>query len=300
MDTPEAPSNLSLRQLRAFLLVTEEGNMTRAAARMHLTLSALSMLIRTLEEALGMRLFARTTRRVELTQAGLQFVPAVQQMFASLESGVKDLQAHQRLQSESVVLATSPLLAASLIPHVIAQCRQQRPRMRVTLIDVPVEQVAVSVREGRADMGICTASQEHADLVQRVLHEDALMLACHKDHPLAAGKDVRWVDLHGQPLILQNPGTGLRKLVDLALSGVASDFHASFEVANIQTALGLVAAGLGVSVLPAYSLSRSNQRDVVGVPLVDPVVNREIVAICTRTRPFSAAAEFLISHFRGS
>lgn len=298
MDIIDAPSNLSLRQLRAFLLVTEEGNMTRAAARMHLTLSALSMLIRTLEEELGMRLFARTTRRVELTPAGQQFVPAVQQMFASLESGVKTLQAHQRLQNERLVLATSPLLAASLIPRVIAECRKQRPLMTVSLIDVPVEQVAMWVREGRADIGICTASQDHGDLVQRVLYEDALMLACHKDHPLAGSKEVSWVDLCGLQLILQNPGTGLRKLVDQALGEVTSNYHPSFEVANIQTAVGLVAAGLGVSILPAYGLSRSNQREVVGVPLVNPVVKREIVAICTKARPFSAAAESLMSHFR--
>jgi DNA-binding transcriptional LysR family regulator len=87
MSSKLATSNLSLRQLRAFVAVAQESSMTRAAARLHLTPSALSMLVRAMEDDLGVRLFERTTRRLVLTAAGQQFLPTVERVFAELEQG---------------------------------------------------------------------------------------------------------------------------------------------------------------------------------------------------------------------
>ena len=120
MANLSSTSHLSLRQLRAFWLVAQEGSMTRAAQQMHLTISALSMLVRSLEEELGVRLFERTTRRIELTEAGRQFMPAVRDVFLALDSGVQTLQEGKRRKSERLTLATSPLLAGTVVPAVIA------------------------------------------------------------------------------------------------------------------------------------------------------------------------------------
>lgn len=293
-------SHLSLRQLRAFWLVAQEGSMTRAAQQMHLTISALSMLVRTLEEELGVRLFERTTRRMELTEAGRQFMPAVRDVFLALDSGVQTLQEGKRRKSERLTLATSPLLAGTVVPAVIAKFRERFPNVDVTLVDVPVDQVVAHVRESKADFGICTADAALTDLIAQVLYQDTLMLACSPDHPMAERTQATWSDLIDQPLILLNPGTGMRRLTDQALSEFTLRLKPAFEVANIQTAIGLVAAGLGVSVLPAYSLARATDGQVRAIALTDPVVSREIVALCTRARPFSMAAEAFLKLFKES
>jgi LysR family transcriptional regulator, carnitine catabolism transcriptional activator len=298
MNDFETPSNVSLRQLRAFWLVAQEGSMTRAAVRMHLTISALSMLVRTLEEELGVRLFERTTRRVDLSEAGSQFLPTARDVLNALDAGVHSLQQAQQIQSARLSIATSPLLASSLMPQVIARFRAQFPHISVTLLDTPVDQVASSVREGRCDVGICTADQGLSDLSSQLLYEDALVLACHPNNPLAQCKELPWADILDQNLILLTAGSGLRSLVDQTMKGIASQWQPTYEVANIQTAVGLVAAGLGVSILPAYSLSRITDQGVVAVPLTGPVVTREIVAICLRTKPLSSWAEALLSHFK--
>jgi LysR family transcriptional regulator, carnitine catabolism transcriptional activator len=298
MDLLDSPSNLTLRQLRAFWLVSHEGSMTRAATHMHLTISALSMLVRTLEDELGVRLFERTTRRVELTEAGRQFLPTVRDVFFVLDAGLETLQESKRRKSERLSVVTSPLLAASLVPVVIAQFRAQFPNVVVTLQDAPVDQVVARVREGKSDFGICTADLESGDLVSQVLYKDTLVLACSPDHALAGQREAGWGDLIDQNLILLNAGTGLRRLVDQTLGQLTLRVKPAFEVANIQTAVGLVAAGLGVSVLPAYSLLRVDGARVAAVPLTDPVVTREIVALCTRARPFSMAAEAFLKLFK--
>jgi LysR family transcriptional regulator, carnitine catabolism transcriptional activator len=298
MDVFASPANISLRQLRAFFLVAQEGSMTRAALRMHLTISALSMLVRTMEEELGIRLFERTTRRMELTEAGQQFLPTAREVLASLDAGVAAVQANQRLLSARLSVVTSPLIASSLLPHVIARFRKQFPHITVTLTDAPVDQVVSSVREGRSDFGICTADQGSADLLSQVLYEDALVLACSKDHPLAQHKELHWADLADQSLILLTSGSGLRTLVDQTMARITLQCTPAFEVSNIQTAVGLVAAGLGVAILPAYSLTRAKDQGVVAVPLMDPEVTREIVAICLRTKPFSNTTEAFLNHFK--
>ena len=292
------PSNLSLRQLRAFWLVSQEGSMTRAAKRMHLTISALSMLVRALEDELGVRLFERTTRRVELTEAGRQFLPTARDVFFALDSGLQTLQESRRRKSERLAVVTSPLLAASVVPSVIAQFREEFPNVTVTLQDAPVDQVVPTVREGKADFGVCTSDLATTDLIAQVLYKDTLVLACSPDHPLAELHEVSWADLTEQSLILLSSGSGLRRLADQALAKLTLRLKPAFEVANVQTAVGLVAAGLGVSVLPAYSLARADEKRVVAVPLVNPVVTREIVALCARARPFSSAAEAFLRLFK--
>ena len=215
MSSKIAASNLSLRQLRAFLAVAQESSMTRAADKLHLTPSALSMLVRGMEDDLGARLFDRTTRRLVLTEAGAQFLPTVQQVFAQLEAGIASLQNTQHVKAGRLRVAASPLLASALFPKVIASFRSQHPHVKVVLLDVPVESLPDLVRQGEVDLAVCTANQEAQDLTATPLYVDKLMLVCPTSHPLAQSREVAWQDLLDQPLFLMRHATGLRTLANI-------------------------------------------------------------------------------------
>ncbi len=297
-----ASSNLSLRQLRAFLAVAQESSMTRAATRLHLTPSALSMLVRSLEDDLGMRLFERTTRRVLLTQAGQQFLPTVEQVFSQLDSGITSLQQSQRLKASQLSVAASPLLASALFPKVIASFRAQHPQVTVVLMDAPIDSLPDLVRRGEVDMAVGTAHSDVADLSTHLLYVDKLMLACHVDHPLAQAREVAWPSLMEEPLILMRHGSGLRSLVDKTIAKWCKHLKPAYEVSQVATALGLVAEGQGVSILPSYAISRaqaaSQALSIATVALVGPVVEREIVAITPLAAPTPVAVEAFIEHFK--
>ena len=267
-----ATSHLSLRQLRAFLAVAQESSMTRAATRLHLTPSALSMLVRSMEDDLGMRLFERTTRRVVLTDAGKLFLPTVEQVFLQLDSGIASLQQSQRLKASQLRVATSPLLASALFPKVIASFRAQHPQVAVVLMDTPIDSLP--------------------DLVR----------VCHVDHPLAQARDVSWSSLVDEPLILMRHGSGLRSLVDKTIAKWCKRLQPAYEVSQVATALGLVAEGEGVSILPSYAISRaqaaSQALSIATVPLVGPVVAREIVALMPAGAASSVAVDAFIDHFK--
>jgi DNA-binding transcriptional LysR family regulator len=302
MGFKTSTSNLSLRQLRAFLSVADEASMTRAATRLHLTPSALSMLVRSMEDDLGFRLFDRTTRRLVLTDAGQQLLPTVRQVFADLEQGIDAIHAAQQVKASRLVVATSPLLASALVPEVIASFRQQHPEVRVQLIDASVESLPALVRAGDADMAVCTANSDVSDLTATRLYGDKLMLVCQAGHALASRREVAWHALCDEPLVLLRPGSGLRTLVDQAFAGCGHRPPPVHEVSQVATALGLVAAGEGISILPSYAISRaqssSQALQLVTVPLVDPVVRREIVALTRVTDQVAPGCAGFINHFR--
>ncbi len=292
------PANVTLRQMRAFVAAAQAGSVTRAAQHLHLTPSALSMLIRSLEAELAVRLFDRLSRRIELTEAGRELLPALEGVFQNLDAAfdqVRRLTEHRRGR---LAVATSPLLAAELMPRLIATFQSQFPAISVVLMDLAVDAIAEAVRAGRADVGICTADAETPGLEMATLHQDQMMLACPANHLLATRRAVRWSEIVTEPLLLMRSGTGLRTLTDRSFAALGAAIEPVHEVAHVATAIGLVEAGLGLAILPSYALGTARSRGVVAVPLTEPVAYRDIVALTPSGRSLSAACEAFFEHFR--
>jgi LysR family transcriptional regulator, carnitine catabolism transcriptional activator len=302
MSFKSMASHLSLRQLRAFLAVAQESSMTRAAEKLHLTPSALSMLVRGMEDDLGVRLFDRTTRRLVLTEAGVQFLPTVEQVFSQLEAGIAALQNNQQIKAGRLHVAASPLLASALFPQVIASFRLLNPQIKVSLMDAPVASLPELVRRGEVDLAVCTASSDMSDLLATPVYTDKLMLVCPRAHRLAQFREVEWQDLLDERLILMRHGSGLRVLVDKAFSKWHKSIQPAYEVSQVATALGLVSEGEGVSVLPSYAISRaqslSQAAAVATVNLVAPSVLREIVALTKLGSGMSETALLFVEQFK--
>lgn len=298
MTRPAISTHVSLRQLRAFVAVAGEGGMTRAASRLHLTPSALSMLIRGLEAELGVRLFDRTGRRVELTAAGRELLPALEEALGCLEEALLRARASGEAGATRLTVATSPLLAAEFLPRVIAHFQAEYPGIRVALADMGVDAVAAAVRDARAELGICTADADMPGLAAVPLYQDRLLLACPESHTLAARRSVRWREIVGEPLVMLRRGTGQRALVEATLKALGERVEPAHEVSNVGTAIGMVEAGLGLAVLPAFALESPPARGVTGVPLTEPVVHRDIVALSAQGRTLSVAGETFLAHVR--
>ena len=321
--TPQPASQLlqrlSLRQLRAFIAVAQTGSMTQAAAWMHLTPSALSMLVKSLEQELEIQLFERSTRRLMLTEPAQILLPVVQDLLSGLERSIEQLRSQAQLSAQRLSVATSPLMAASLLPDLMATFRRSKPEVQIQLIDTAVDAVAHLVRNAQADLGICTLDYDCSDLKITPLLQDSLMLACHPSHPLAKqsadnNTAVAWEALLGHRLILLSKGSGLRQLVEQTLNKLpqlarkraiaAMPLHTTqqhLEVAHVATAVGLVRAGEGIAVLPAYALQRTqtDQRGSLTVlPLTNPTVKRKIVALTSPQRPLSPSAALFLTHVK--
>lgn len=286
--------NITLRQLEAFVAVAETRNFTRAAQRLRSAQSAVSLLVKELEADLGLKLFDRTTRRVELTDPGIEFHGYAEKLLADLQHAVRHTAELVERKRGRIAVAAPPFLATYLLPQVIAKFQGDFPGVQVVLIDAQTDEIVARVTAGEADIGIGTFAPDEEGITRNLLLRDELMLFSPVKHPLAKIRRPCWADLAGVPAVALTRESGIRALVHQGYQSAQMDLRPVYEVAQITTALALVEAGLGVSVLPTYALSAVRNRTIAAYTLSIPVMSRnvEIIASLGRSAP-PATSEFV-------
>ncbi|MCG7508557.1 LysR family transcriptional regulator [Mesorhizobium retamae] len=289
---------ITIKQIQQFLAVAELGSFSRASKRMGTAQPALSQAIRDLEDELSVRLFDRTTRRVELTDAGREFQNSTTKVLEELEHAVEGVHMLAERRRGRLRIAAPPLLASVVLPQAIAEFQQSYPGIAVQLADVGTEQIVEAVRSGKADCGLGTFSPAEDGIERVALVRDSLMLFCDDRSIFANAATASWRDLADQPLITLTRDSGIRLLVEVGFETSEIALRPAFEVSQVTTALALVEAGLGVAVLPAYALAASRHRKVVGKPLVDPNIAREVAMIHATGRSVSPATQAFVGVVR--
>lgn len=280
---------IALKQLEAFLGVAEHGSFSTAARHLNVAQPALSNAVKDLEAELGLRLFDRTTRRVELTSAGIEFRASTSKVLEDLEHAVqnaRDLAARRRGR---IRIAAPPLLSSAILPQAIAAFHKEYPNISTELTDTGTEQIIQDVIAGNADCGLGTFSPHEKGIERNVLMRDNLALFFPEGHPIARGRSIRWDELKGLAVIALNNSSGIRLLMDIGAESAALSIKPAFEVSLVTTALALVKAGLGVSVLPTYALSVAGHYGVDARPLVEPLISRDLALIHASGRSVSPA-----------
>jgi DNA-binding transcriptional LysR family regulator len=242
--------NVTLRQIRAFAAVARLGRFSLAAQHLHVTQSALSMLVRQLERELGLRLFDRHTRMLRLTAAGAEFLPVAEKTLADLEHAVTASREVSTLQRGRVSVATSTVLAATLLPWAACKFAERHPGVAFALRDVAEQEIRSRVKSGDVDLGAGTTIEPDPEVDEVPLFEDSLTAVIGERHPLAERATVTWRELGEQPLIVLGRGSPIRALQDQALAAAGVTNPPAFEVSFSSTAISMVAAGLGVAALP--------------------------------------------------
>ncbi|MFN3936549.1 MAG: LysR family transcriptional regulator [Gemmobacter sp.] len=284
----------SLRHIEAFLAVAELAHFSRAAERLGLSQPALSQALRELEALLGLRLVDRTTRRVELTAAGVAFRDRASRALAELDGATAEAQGRAGLRAGRLRVAAPPFLAATVLPGVLAGFAEAHAGVSVTLSDLGTAEILAGLRSGRLDLAIGTFPSGLPDLDRRPILREALMLYAAPDHPLAVVDHLRWADIAGHPLIALTRDSGLRQLADLAFARAGAAPAPVQEVTQIATALALVASGLGAAVLPGYARIAPAAAGLVCRTPADGPASRDVVALLPRDRsPEPAALPFL-------
>ncbi|QEZ44344.1 LysR family transcriptional regulator [Cupriavidus oxalaticus] len=283
--------NVTLRQLRAFVEVARSGGFTAAAPKLHLTQSATSLQIRELESQLGLQLIDRSTRSFALTEAGAEFLISATRIVADVEQSVADTRELVHKRRGRITVATTPLLASTLLPESIAAFLDAYPAITVRVADLPAEQIGRRVLSGDVDFGFGVFPEDDLQFDRVPLLRHPLGVMVPSSWPLATRKrDLVWSDLEGQPLIAMSHATGMRTLIDQQLHRAGVQVNPRFEVSYLGTAVGMAEAGLGVTVVPAYVGKLMGSSRVRFRPLYKPVVHRQIELIVRAGRSLSPSA----------
>lgn len=290
--------NVTLRQLQAFLAVAQTGSFTLAAERLFITQSALSSLIKELENTLGLRLFDRSTRRLRLSVVGQELHPHIEKILQDLEGVVSEAGNLKALQRGKVRIAVPQLLACTLLPEVMADFKRQHPGVQLRLIDCPVESVMARVFSGEVDIGLGPERETNSDIEATELFTLPFMVVVPPDHALAQQSQVRWQDIVGQPLItLQGQFTELL-VSDVGEAARELQQDSFMQVTFMTTALALVRARLGITLCMPYARMLVEQNGLVMRPLLDPSVERSFWVFTRKGRTLAPAAEEFLAFLR--
>jgi DNA-binding transcriptional LysR family regulator len=283
--------DISLRQIRAYLTVARSRSFTRAAAETNLSQPALSMQIRSLEARLGIKLFDRSSRLVELTRLGRELAPVFQRIVRDLDETVSDIRDFARVGRGSVRIGALPSFAAGRLPEIIASFRKQIPDAEVIVKDAISSHVAEMVLSEVVELGVIGGQSIHADL--DVIHrsEDRLCAVLPAHHPLALKKVVSVEDMLAFPLILMDPATSVRASIDAALSRGKHRARVACEVTYMMTAVAMVRAGLGITILPESAHELRAEPDLVSRAIGDGRFVRSVAVVKKRRRTLSPGAD---------
>lgn len=279
----------TLRQIECFQAVVELGNFSRAAERVKTTQANLSHTIRDLETVLGARLFDRTTRRVNLTDAGRIFADGALAGLAEIDRAAEFVHDLQNLRRGQVSIAAPPLLCTTVLPKLVKAVAEDHPNLFVRIEDVGPEVVIEQVRSRKCDLGVGTFSGNDPDLESQTALQDQLMIFTSPDHEFAGRDKVAWIELANQPIITLTLKSNIRLLAELGFEQAGLPFRPLLEVNQIHTALSLVENNAGIAILPAYAFTALRGRGIVGRPLVEPAIVREVRLITMRDREISPA-----------
>lgn len=326
--------NPTLRQMRAFVALAKTGNFTLAARYLHVTQSALSGLIKELEQTLGARLFDRSTRRIALTDMGHELQPLFSQMIDDLDGALANIADHAQLRKGLVRIAAPQLMACTLLPDVIATWYARHPDVKVVLTDSPVDDVTAHVLSGQVDIGIGpergTGPERTPELETRLLMEMPFVAVVPPTHPLAGRDRIGWRELADWPLIAlrgqftellladidnsaddavgQAAGKTVHKATGKAARRAANAsadqsgarpvhdiaLKPAHEVTFMTTALAMVGAGLGITVCMPYAAPLVQQHGLRMLTLGDPVLTRRFFLYMREQRALSPAAEAFV------
>lgn len=287
--------DLSLRQLRAYATVARCASFTAAARELHISQSALSRTVMDVEQKLGATLLNRGTRRLTLTDRGAEVLSVAERVLTTHRAEMRQLERYLDGSRSVVTIATLPSVAAVLLPPVISKFREQVPGVNVRIVDTLARSVQRHVASGRADLAISVPQRELHAVHQRPYVRDAFFAAVPTDHPLARRGDLRWVDLHDQPFISIGADSSIRPYTDAAFAHAGQHPSRFIEASSITTAGGLIAAGLGVTALPALVHTLMTFTEHSRHRLVDPVVDRHLGLIVPAGRRPSPSAQQLLN-----
>lgn len=285
--------NFNLNDLQAFRAVAELNSFRKAAASLHVSQPAFSRRIEKLEEALGVRLLERTTRRVSLTAVGRDFDRKVKELLDDLDQTLLGIRGVTTTRMGEVTIACVPSTVYYFLSQVISRYHAQYPKIRVKILDASANEVLTAVSRSEADFGINFVGGQEADIEFRPLLEERFVAACRRDHPLAKRRQVTWADLAEYDYISVSKASGNRLLLDQALSNVQRLPQSIYETQHVTTTLGLVEAGLGIAAVPSIAMPGPDHPLLVSVPLTDPVVTRKIGLIRRKSRALTPAAQQL-------
>ena len=281
---------MEIHQLRYFVAVAEEGGFSNAAEREHVSQPSLSQQIAKLEEELNEPLFDRLPRSVVLTEAGRCLLPYARVILTALADAARAVMALKGEVAGPLSVGAIPSIALYILPRLIGRFQQAYPEVTFELFEDTTEKLAQRLEDGTLDLVIASGSKPMTNLAQYSLGRESLLLLVPEKHRLARRKSVQWSELAGEKFLLLHDEHSLSISVRQLLAANHLKPELVLRGAQLVTIARMVAAGLGVTVIPHMMAETEFVKGCIAVPFTKPVPTRELTLLRNPLRAESKAA----------
>lgn len=295
---------MELHHLRYFEAVARHGHVTRAAQELHIAQPSLSKQIQVLEAELGVKLFDRVGRRLELTEAGQLLVPYARRVLNDVAEARTALVRLNDLSHGHVSIGASPTVGTRLLPQALAEFAQQHSGIELELHEAGAERLVTLLEEGSVQLAVVSLAlvAQQSRLQHAKLFTEDLVLAVAPDHSLAQKQSARAVELRDERFILFPTGYELRALTFHLCQVGGFQPRIAIDGAEMDSVLRFAAAGLGIALVPRLALEGAE--GLTGVPVRDVQLTRTLGLVWHSERQLSPAARalqtFLLEHLQPS
>jgi DNA-binding transcriptional LysR family regulator len=306
---------MDLRQLEIFLETARWMNFTRAAKVLHIAQPAVSQAVARLEGELGVTLFDRTGREVRLTEAGARLVPHAERILSDVDLAEREIARLRGRALGRISVGVTPTVATHLLPRALAAYRAERPEIEVVLREGGTGALMTMIERGAVDFGIVVLPTDRPTIQAVPLFTEPLLLAVADTSPVALAALRRdgahsgredWAGPAPIPLrmaaneafILYRASYHLRSATIEGCRAAGFEPRVALEGGEMETVLRMVAAGLGVSLVPQLAFEGAPRSGVIALPVSDPPLSRTLGVAHRHDRPLSPAAEAFVATLR--
>ena len=287
-------AQVNLKLLHMFVAVAENRSFRMAAEQLNRSQSAVSMQIKQLEEQVGVAIFHRTTRRVELTSEGERLLAHARRALGEWEDGLRQIRDVVDIQRGTLSIGCVPTVAATILPKALSAFRVAYPGINVNLKELATHDLLESIRRREIDFGIGPAVEGQAEFQFDSLFNEPIFALASKAYQLPKRRTVELAELCAFPILLNSKSAELRKVLDRALLARGLDMDIKFEVLHTHTLIAFVVAGMGVGILPKIALPKFRGSSMQALPIANPALVRSVSTISLQGQSFSPAAKELI------
>jgi LysR family transcriptional activator of glutamate synthase operon len=276
-----------------FITLAELQHVTAAAEQLRVAQPTLTRMLARLEQRLGVELFDRRGRRLSLNAYGRIFYQHARRAQLELDSARREIEDLTNPAVSEIRLGFLPSFGAAVVPRLIAEFTKASPRVTFALEADAAASIADAVESGALDIGVVSPRPAEPILAWRSMFRQRLGVAVPREHRLTGVADVSMIDLSSEPFVTMHLGFGMRRLLDELCAAAQFQPRIALECSDLSTSAGLVAAGLGISLMPIDGSEYTP--GVVILRLADPDAYRDVGMIWNSGRPLSRAARDFIA-----
>lgn len=283
--------NLSAREMLAVKTVADYGSFNAAAITLNISQPVLTRTVQRVEAQLGITLFDRNTRSVEITEAGKEFVALSERVLNDMQIYMQAIEQRSDQKRGQVVISSVMSVACTVLPKIIARYKQSHPGVDLYIYEGVHGNVIENVRSSVADFGLTYLDDISPMFEEKPLSTEAFHVVLSKGHSLQKRKQIAWEALKNEQLISLPADSRTRRLIDATATTSGFQLRHNITVTQFTSMMQFVADGVGIAIVPEGSLAGALNIGLATRPLVQPKVSRVLGLVTLKERSHSVFAQ---------